>query len=206
MLPFTERTLVILKPDAVKRALVGEILSRFERAGLTIIAMKLVRPTIEHARTHYPTTEAQLRQMGGKTLATYAELKLDAKKQLGTDDALAIGKMIHEWNAEFLSSGPVVVCVLEGLHAVGKVRAICGKTMPKDAAPGSIRGDYSSASPAVSNVLQAAVYNLLHASDNELDKDEPAKEIRHWFKPEELNDYANIHRDAMFPTPRASDD
>ena len=148
MTPFLERTLVLVKPDAVRRGLVGEILRRFEQAGLAMIGLKMLVPDIAYARGHYPVTDVQLRQMGEKTLATYRELSIDPLPSLGTADSLLIGKMIHEWNAEFLASGPVVGCVLEGVHAISKVRALCGKTMPKDAAPGTIRGDFSSASPA----------------------------------------------------------
>lgn len=200
MVPFVEQTLILIKPDAVRRGLIGEILRRFEQAGLTIQALKLLQPSVDHARTHYPVTEVQLRQMGGKTLATYQELGIDPVKALGTSDALEIGKKIHEWNAEFLSSGPIVACVLQGLHAVTKVRALCGKTMPKDAAPGSIRGDFSSASPAVSNLLKSAVYNLVHASDNQNDPEEPKNEIKHWFREDEIINYATVMNRVMYKT------
>ena len=183
---FTQSTLVLLKPDAVARGLVGEIISRFERAGLSIQAMKLIHPSIEFARGHYPTTDVQLSQMGSKTLSTYRELNIDPMEELGSEDPIEIGRMIHEWNAEFLSSGPVVALVLKGMHAVRKVRAICGKTMPLYAEPGTIRGDYSSTSPAVANLEKAAVFNLLHASDDENDPEEPTKEIEYWFTPQEI--------------------
>ncbi len=185
-----------MKPDAVLRGLVGEILARFERVGLTIIGLKLVKPTLEHAQAHYPVTDVQLSQMGNKTLSTYASLGLDPKREFGTEDSVAIGRMIHKWNSEFLSSGPVVACVLEGVHAVKKVRALAGKTMPIDAAPGTIRGDFSSISPAVSNLLKAPVHNLVHASDNENDPDEPQKEISHWFQAEELVQYVPVSNHA----------
>lgn len=196
--PFTERTLVLVKPDGVRRGLIGEIVSRFERAGLAVVGLKLLQPTEEFAATHYPTTDAQLNQMGSKTLETYAELGLDPAEQLGTVDPIEIGRMVHSWNAVFLSSGPVAAMVLEGVHAVKKARAICGKTMPKDAAPGTIRGDFGSTSPAVANIQRAAVYNLVHASDNELDPEEPANEIGHWFRNDELVDYVLVDSAAMF--------
>lgn len=201
-IPFSERTLVLIKPDGVQRGLIGEITSRFERAGLAVIGLKMLSPSEEFAAAHYPTTDAQLQQMGSKTLETYSELKLDANEQLGTSDATEIGRMVHAWNAAFLSSGPVVAMVLEGVHAVKKVRALCGKTMPKDAAPGTIRGDFASTSPAVANLQRAAVYNLVHASDNELDPEEPVKEIAHWFRTDELVAYVLVDSRAMFaPSP-----
>ncbi len=198
MIPFVERTLVLLKPDAVLRGLIGDILSRFERAGLTLVAMKLVRPTLEFAKGHYPMSDEQLVQMGEKTLSAYAELGLDPLELLGTDRAREIGLIIHDWNAEFLASGPVMACVVRGVHAVRKVRAICGSTMPKEAAIGTIRGDYSSASAAVANMQKSAVYNLIHASDNSHDPAEPEKEIAYWFKPEEILDYMIIEDHCMF--------
>jgi nucleoside-diphosphate kinase len=127
--------------------------------------------------------------MGEKTLKTYRELGIDANDQLGTSDPLEIGEMVHEWNAEFLSSGPVLAVVLEGLHAVKKARAISGATMPRDALPGTIRGDFASASPAIANVVRSAVHNLVHTSDNELDPKEPEREIDYWFTRDELVPY-----------------
>jgi nucleoside-diphosphate kinase len=106
---------------------------------------------------------------------------MDPKERLGTDEAREIGKLIHEWSAEFLSSGPVLACVIEGVHAVQKVRKICGKTIPLYAEPGTIRGDYSSSSPAVANLEKASIYNLVHASDNEADPSEAEREIAYWF-------------------------
>jgi nucleoside-diphosphate kinase len=198
MLPFTERTLVLIKPDAVTRGLIGEIISRFERAGLTIVALKLIRPSLEHSRQHYPMTVAQLEQMGNKTLSTYAELSIDPIQAVGTSNAKDIGLMVHERNAEFLASGPVVACVIQGVNAVKKVRTLCGYTMPRDAQPGTIRSDFSSASPAIANMLESAVYNLIHASDNQNDPTEPEREIAHWFSPEEIVGYSQVANLAMF--------
>lgn len=198
MIPFLEQTLVLIKPDAVLRGLMGDILDRFECAGLTVIAIKMVRPSLEKARNHYPTTDAQLIQMGEKTLSTYQQFQLDPVELLGTSNAREIGLILHEWNAEFLSSGPVVACVLQGVHAVKKTRAICGSTMPRDAQPGTIRGDYSSVSPALSNLQKTAVYNLVHASDNENDPNEPAAEIAYWFSPDEIIDHSLVDAYAMY--------
>lgn len=198
MIPFTEKTLVLIKPDAISRGLIGRIIIRFEEAGLKILGLKLLQPTLDQAEKHYPTTDAQLNQMGNKTLETYAKLGLDPQELLGTSISKEIGLKVHKWNADFLSSGPVVAIVLEGVHAVKKVRALCGKTMPIDAMPGTIRGDFSSSSPAVANLQQSAVYNLIHASDNENDIDEPRKEIEHWFKPEELVEYTFVQSSVMF--------
>lgn len=111
-----ERTLVIVKPDAVKKGLIGgEVISRFERAGLRIIAMKMIRLSKEEAAKFYPSDENWLRSVGGKTLKSYSEIGKDPKIDLGTDDPVEIGKIIRGgWLADYLSMGPIVVMVLEG--------------------------------------------------------------------------------------------
>ena len=196
---FVERTLVLIKPDGVRRGLVGEILARIERTGLAIVGLKLIQPTKDHARSHYPSTDIQLKQMGNKSLSTYAELNIDPKSELGTADPREIGLMIHEWNAEFLASGPVVACVVKGVHAVKKVRSLCGKTIPLYAAPGTIRGDFSSSSPAIANTQKSTVINLVHASDNENDPEEPEREISHWFSRQEILDHSLVDFSVMYP-------
>jgi nucleoside-diphosphate kinase len=193
-----ERTLVVIKPDAVARGLIGEITARFERAGLTIIAAKLMRPGVEFARSHYPSHDQQLEQMGNKSLDTYKALGLDPVERIGTSDAKKIGQMIHHWNAEFLASGPVFAMVLQGAHAVQKVRRLCGKTIPLYADPGTIRGDFASTSPAIANLESASVFNLIHASDNETDPQEPETEIRYWFSEEEIYEHVPVAMRAMF--------
>src|SRR3990167_7866659 len=181
-----ERTLVLIKPDGVKRGLIGEVLSRYERAGLKMVGMKLVWADKEHAMAHYPENEEHMRGMGEKSLKTYEEYGLDPIEYVGIKDPLEIGKMIRQWNAEYVSSGPVVALVLEGVHAISNVRMITGNTIPTFAQPGTIRGDFSIDSPALANSKNRAVRNLIHASG---EPEEAAREIAHWFKEEELVDY-----------------
>ncbi|WP_412538621.1 nucleoside-diphosphate kinase [Longispora sp. K20-0274] len=181
-----ERTLLLIKPDAVQRGLVGEILARVERAGMAVVALSMRQVTHEFAAGHYATTDEQLSQMGSKTLKGFSEAGLDVKYEFGTDNPVELGRLIHEWNCTFLSSGPVVAAAVEGYHAVKKLRMLCGPTMPKDAPPGTIRGDFSSVSSLVASAAKAAVRNMVHASDNELDAKEPAREIEYWFNEAEL--------------------
>lgn len=176
-----ERTLLLIKPDAVRRGLVGKILQRVEDTGLAIVALQLRHVSREFASGHYATTDAQHNQMGGKLLAGFTEAGVDVQHQFGTEDQVALGRMISDWNLTYLSSGPVVAAVIDGYHAVKKVRALCGSTMPLAAAPGTIRGDFASVSALVAGSQQAAVRNLVHASDNELDPAEPEREIEYWF-------------------------
>jgi nucleoside-diphosphate kinase len=181
-----ERTLLLIKPDAVRRGLVGRIVGRVEDAGLAVIALEMRQISEEFAAGHYASTEAQLAQMGAKMIQSFQDAGHDVKKEFGTDEAADLGRLIFEWNLSYLTSGPVVAVALEGYHAVSKVRALCGSTMPATAAPGTIRGDYSTVSPLVASGRRAAVRNLVHASDNALDPDEPLREIDYWFGKEKL--------------------
>lgn len=193
---FIERTLVLVKPDGVKRGVVGDIIHRFERAGLKLVGMKMMWVDKAHVAKHYPDDRTELIQgMGEKTLGSYEKYGLDAVEMLGTKDPLEIGKIVNAWNKEFLSSGPVVAMVLEGLHAIENVRLMAGATIPTAATPGTIRGDYSIDSPALANSRKRAMRNLVHASGNQA---EAIYEIDLWFKPEELHTYVRADEDVMF--------
>ncbi len=132
-----ERSLVLLKPDAINRGLIGEIISRFERAGLKIAGLKLVWPKKEHASKHY--TE---------------------------DLAVRRGQHVRDLMIEMITSGPIVAIVLEGVEAVEIVRKMVGTTEPKSAAPGTIRGDYAHVSFKHADSKKIGVFNLIHASGN----------------------------------------
>ncbi len=182
-----ERSLVLVKPDGVKRGLIGEIISRFEKAQLKVVAMKMVWVDKELVAQHYPDSRVELLTgIGEKTLKTYSEYNKDPKVELGTDDPLEIGKIVNLWNMELLSAGPVVAIVIEGNHAVDNIRRIVGPTLPVFAPPGTIRGDYSVDSPVAANEQKRSVKNLIHASGNQ---EEAAYEIALWFENKEIHDY-----------------
>ncbi|MDH4207571.1 MAG: nucleoside-diphosphate kinase [Anaerolineae bacterium] len=190
-----ERTLVLVKPDAVKRGIVGRILTRFEEVGLKIVGLKLVQASREHVEKHYPNTPEWISGMGEKTLQTYREQGKDPVKEIGTADAIEIGTMIKNWNVDYLTSGPLLALVLEGAHAISVVRKMCGFTLPAFADPGTIRGDFSITSPIVANELKRAVRNLVHASS---DAQEAEYEIAHWFSTDELLSYQSAAETVMF--------
>lgn len=173
-----ERTFVMVKPDGVRRGLVGEIISTFERAGLRIVALRMLRPTKEIVFQHYPESNEWFSEVGQKTIKGYQEIGLDVKREFGTDDSVAIGKMVKEWLMDFISSGDVVAMVLEGNGAVVNVRRLCGGTFPIFADPGSIRGRFSVESPDFANAEKRPVQNLVHASGK---LDEAKYEISIWF-------------------------
>lgn len=175
--------MIVFKPDSVDRGLVGEILARFEHAGLRIVGSKTLSVTEEFVAHHYPDKSDFLRSMGMKTLENYAEAKIDPLKEIGTDDPVEIGRRIRRWNMEFLSRGPVIAFVLEGNHAVANVRRLVGKTIPSTADAGTIRGDYSIDSSILANREKRAVQNLVHASGT---VEEAQEEIKLWFKSAEL--------------------
>jgi len=158
-----ERTLVLLKPDAVQRAIAGEILTRFERAGLKLIGLKMVRPEETHYHHHYEGIG-----------------KLASRR----------GEKVYKRNTEFMMSGPVIAVVLEGVEAVELVRKMVGDTEPKSAQPGTIRGDYAHTTIAHANAKGGGLPNVIHAS---ADSEEAKQEIAHWFSPEELFEYKTAH-------------
>ena len=144
-----EKTLVIVKPDGVARGLIGDVIKRFERTGLKIVAAKMMQVTQEHAEKHYPKDRAELwRGIGHKTLDNYKEMGVDAKELLGTDDPEKIGEMVREWLHVYLTEGPVFAMIIEGPHAVEIVRQIAGNTLPLKSAPGTIRAAPAHAAPA----------------------------------------------------------
>lgn len=154
-----ERSLVLFKPDAVQRGLVGEILTRFERVGLKIVATKMLAPSRDHYYAHYE-------EIG----------KMVSRR----------GEEAFNLTLEMMSSGPVIAMVFEGVEAVSLVRKMVGTTEPKSSPPGTIRGDYSHMSLAYANGSGKPVPNLIHASGN---VEEAEQEIKHWFAPAEIYEY-----------------
>lgn len=186
---------MLVKPDGVKRGLVGECVRRIEQRGLKLIALKMIWADDEKAKGHYPGTDEWLTGMGNKTLETYTKYGKDPAREVGTSDPLEIGKKVYQWNVEFLTSGPMVAMVFSGIHAIDMVRKIVGKTIPAFAEMGTIRGDYSVDSPALANEGKRAVHNVVHASG---DPSEAAHEIKYWFTPDEIHDYKRAEEDIMF--------
>ena len=190
-----EQTLVLIKPDGVKRGLTGEIVRRIEQRGLKIIALKMFWATEEDLAKHYPATSDYFKNLGEKTLATYSKYGIDAKEKFGTEEAVEIGKHVQGWLVDFMVSGPLVKMVVQGLHAVEMVRKMTGHTMPSQAEMGTIRGDFSVDSAVLANTQQRAVRNLMHASGSIA---EAETEIALWFKPEEIHEYKRAEEDIMF--------
>lgn len=158
-----QRTLIIFKPDAVQRGVVGEILTRFERVGLKIIGTKMIAPDQAHYHKHYEEIGQVITRRGQATFDNVMEM---------------------------MNQGPVIAMVLEGVEAVELVRKLVGSTEPKSSAPGTIRGDYSHMSYGYGDSTNKGIPNLIHASG---DTEDAEKEIPHWFSDDELYDYSALH-------------
>ncbi|TAL48102.1 nucleoside-diphosphate kinase [archaeon] len=166
-----EKTFVIIKPDAMKKNLVGKIVARFEENSLRVAGMKMVKADLKLASKHYPDAL-------GEAIAKKAE-----KAGVKTKDPKEYGMKILRWLREFIISYPVVAMVLEGDDAISRVRKLIGYTDPATAEKGTIRRDFGDDSVLQANIENRPVYNLVHASDSP----ETAKhEISLWFKNDEL--------------------
>lgn len=159
-----ERTLIILKPDTIQRSLVGEIITRFERAGLKIVAMKMVAPDELHFHKHYEGISNLISRWG---------------------------EDIYNITLSQMTETPVIVFVLEGVEAVSHVRKMVGATDPKDSAPGTIRGDFTHITRSHTNTIGSTLPNILHASGN---PEEAEQEIDLWFAQDEIyGNYETVH-------------
>lgn len=184
--PKEEKTFVLIKPDGVRKGLVGEIIKRFEQRDLKIVALEMFLPKRDQIDNHYPKDEKWLRRIGQKTEDTYNRYGYDMTKDFGSIDHLEIGKTVRGWTVDFMCSAPLIKMVVQGVHAIDMVRKIVGPTMPYLAEMGTIRGDFSADSPAIANAEHRAVYNLIHASET---PEEAAHEIKHWFGSESVYQY-----------------
>jgi len=189
-----EQSVVLVKPDGVRRGLVGEILSRFEKAGLKVVALKLVEIDKDQAFKHYGVNEEWFENVGKKLKAFYKEQGSDPGEAIGKMTNRAIGKLVQKWNVNYLTEGPVVAMLLEAPGVVRVVRKIVGPTFPQDAPPGTIRGDFSFDSPILSNTKRRSVHNLIHASGS---PEEAKFERELWFKKDEIYKYKRVGEEAF---------
>lgn len=189
--PKNERTLVVVKPDGVQRALVGEIFKRYEKMGLKLVAIKMLVPTEAHVEAHY-TLDPEWRRITG-------EKRIKAAKEKGetlpTEDPFEITAVILEKLKKYMTSGPVIAMVWQGAHAAELVRKITGGTEPRSSDVGTIRGDFVLDSYKMADDDGRAVRNLIHASGS---AKEAEMEIKHWFKPEEIVEYRLVQEQILY--------
>lgn len=189
--PSKERTLVIIKPDGIQRALIGEIMGRYERLGLKLVGLKMMVPTAEQVEGHYTLDPEWRRVTGEKTIKSYKDRGLTPP----SEDPLEITAKILKNLKKYLTAGPVIAMVWQGAHAVELVRKVTGGTEPRGAAVGTIRGDFVVDSYIMSDNDDRAVRNLIHGSGSVA---EANMEIPHWFSKEELIDYKVTHEDVIY--------
>ena len=183
----TEKTLVLIKPDGILRGIIGEIISRFERVGMKIVAIKMLQAPRDVLEKHYYKDEKWFKEKG--------ELY---KKKLGMPeetDPILIGKNIIEGVIKDMQISPVIAIVLEGHNAVRTVKKMTGPTNIDDALPGTIRGDFSHDTFALANKSNRPILTIIHATD---DPAEAQKEIYFWFSPDEIHSYKKPEEDVHY--------
>jgi nucleoside-diphosphate kinase len=193
-----ERTFVMVKPDGVKRALSGKIIKKLEEAGLKLVTGRMIWPNEDQAKGNYPSTDkAWIEGLGGKALAGVDGDYERLEKGFGSKDLSEVGHKIYEKLVELLMSGPVIIMVWEGNHAVEHVRTLVGKTVPRTADAGTIRADWAFDSPALAaDTGRIALGNLVHASGN---SDEAKTEMEHWFgKDLKFQSYDRADHEGLF--------
>lgn len=188
--PKKERTFVIIKPDGIQRSMVGEIISRFEKTGLKITAMKFLVPTSEQCWTHYNKDEKWFEEKGARIAKGREENGLPLEKK-----AIEYGRDIIGQLVAFMTSGPVLAMVIEGNQAVGIVTKLVGSTEPLTSDIGTIRGDLTLDSYDLAGLDGRAVRNLVHCSDK---PEEAEREIKIWFAEKEIIKYRSIQEAMLY--------
>ncbi len=176
-----ERTLVLVKPDGVQRGLVGDIITRFEKKGLKLVAMKMVKPTEQQAKDHYYWSEEEKLGNGNRTIDAYKQRGVEVK-----DDPIKLAEKTQEKLFSYLQTGPIVAMVIEGAHAIQYVRQIVGAGNPLQADVGTIRADYTIDSYSFADEFNRVTRNMIHASGN---VSEAERELKVWFTEDEVVKY-----------------
>jgi len=188
--PHQERSLVLLKTDAVQRSLIGDIIKRFELKGLKITALKMVMPTEQQLLDHYNKDDAWFLRKGEGIVA---DLKIQGRAV--EKEPIEYGKDIIRTVVHYMTESPVVALVLEGVGAVSAVTRTVGTTEPATADIGTIRGDYTVDSFSHATLENRAVKNLIHQSES---VEEAEREIKIWFAAEETHDYVTAQERIMY--------
>jgi len=178
-----ERSLLLIKPDVLQRQIVGELLTRFERKGFKIVAMKMLNATEDQVGEHYIDDEQYLVETGMKAKKG-AEIR---GEDVSNWDALARGKEIRRRNIEYLTCGPIIAMVLEGHGVIAGVRRLLGSTSPAEGDVGTIRDDYSLDTYMLADAIERSTRTMIHASDS---VENAERELKIWFSEEEIcNNY-----------------
>jgi nucleoside-diphosphate kinase len=185
-----QQTLFMVKPDGVQRSLIGDMVTRIERTGLKIVAMKMVVPKAEQVIKHYNKDDAWCLKKGTGIAETRKSHGLPVDKE-----PIEYGRDIMRQNVAFMTSGPVVAMVVQGNEAVAIVKKLVGSTEPTASDVGTIRGDYTVDSYEHAGVSERAVRNGVHCSD---EPEEAQREIGVWFSPEEVLRYRLVSEEILY--------
>jgi nucleoside-diphosphate kinase len=186
-----ERSLLLIKPDVLQRQIVGEILTRFEKKGYKIVAMKMLNATEEQVGEHYIDEESYLKEVGEK-----AKKGAEARgEDISNWDSLERGKMIRQRNIDYLTCGPIVAMVLEGYGVISGVRKILGNTSPAAGDVGTIRDDYSLDTYQLADVVARSTRTMIHASDS---VENAQRELAIWFEEDEMCDNYETAAEKIF--------
>jgi len=188
--PRKKRTFVILKPDAVQRGLIGDVICRLEKTGLKLIALKMIIATEDQLWRHYQKDEQWFTSKGQRILEERKAAGLPIEKE-----AREYGKDIVQALVKFMSCGPIVPMIWEGNQAAGIVKKIIGSTEPLTSDSGTIRGDYTLDSYEIASLDNRAVRNLVHCSDPASDA---LREIPIWFSENEILNYRLIAEQILY--------
>lgn len=188
--PKKEQSYLMVKPDGVQRGLVGEIISRIERTGLKIVALKMMMASKENLVTHYGKSDEWYEKKGQGIVDNRTAAGLPVEKT-----ALEYGKGIVDALVNYMSSGPVVAMVIEGNQAVAIVKKLVGGTEPTTSDVGTIRGDLTLDSYQLANLDDRAVRNLIHCSDQ---VDEAIQEIELWITSSDIQNYRTVHEAMLY--------
>ncbi|MCX6726219.1 MAG: nucleoside-diphosphate kinase [Candidatus Shapirobacteria bacterium] len=186
-----EKTLVIIKPDGVQRSLIGEIIKRYEQCGLKLVAIKMLLPTRELALKHYSTDPEWALKTGTKSIEAWKAKGLAPP----INDPIQLAEKVRAQLVDFISSGPVIPMIWQGMNAVTIVRKITGSTEPLTSVPGTIRGDYTIDSYQAADEDKRAVRTIIHASGT---VEEAEKEIPLWFETSEILNYRLISEEILY--------
>ncbi len=186
-----ERTLVIIKPDGIQRSLIGEVIHRYERSGLKMVGLKMTVPTVELVESHYLSFPGWKSSVGAKALAAYEK----SGKTPPSKDTEVLGETVLKHLRKYMTSGPVIAMVWEGIHAAAIVKKITGGTEPLTSDVGTIRGDLTIDSYYIADADGRSVRNLIHVSGT---AEEAEKEIPIWFNEDELLRYRLVGESILY--------
>lgn len=188
-----QRTFVMIKPDGVQRNLIGEVISRFERAGLKLVALKMIVPDRDRLSRHYSKTDEWYESKGQKIVENIIKRGDEPVKP-----AIEYGRDIVRALLDYMSAGPAILMIWEGNKSMAVVKKLVGGTEPTTSDVGTIRGDYTLDSYEKANEDDRAVRNLMHCTDPADGEDEAMREINIWFEESEIVNYRHIQEAVLY--------